>query len=175
MAEKAQITSVEAIESFRAKLIEFLTQARPVLEETGNEVVRARVWLQDEQRVFWENQLRLRGRKLEEAKQELFNARLSQFNESTALHHMAVQRAQRAVQEAEAKLGVLKKWNHELENRTAPLLKQLEQLQGFLATDMTRAIAYLDRTLSTLDAYRSVAAPHHKSTAPEPAKTGGLK
>ena len=176
MAEKAQITSVEAIESFRAKLIEFLGQARPALEETANEMVRTRLWLQDDQRMFWENQLRLRGRKLEEAKQELFNARLSQFNESTALYHMAVQRAQRAVQEAETKLGVLKKWGHELENRAAPLLKQLEQLQGFLATDMARAIAYLDRTLSTLDAYhRAAPAPHDKSTAPEPAKTGGLK
>ena len=76
MAEKAQITSVEAIESFRAKLIVFLGQARPVLEEIGNEVVQTRLWLQNEQRTFWEHQLRLRGRRLEEAKQELFNAKV---------------------------------------------------------------------------------------------------
>jgi len=172
MADKAQITSVEAIESFRAKLIEFLGQARPVLDEIGNEVTRARLWLQDEQRLFWENQLRLRGRKLEEARQELFNARLSQFEEATALHHMAVQRAQRAVQEAEAKLGILKKWDRELENRAAPLMKQVGQLQGFIATDMARAAAYLDRTLTTLDAYRNVM-PGAKTPAPEPVKTEG--
>jgi hypothetical protein len=176
MADKAQITSVEAIESFRAKLIEFLGQTRPVLDEIGNEVTRARLWLQDDQRLFWEHELRLRGRRLEEAKQELFNARLSQFNESTALHQMAVQRTQRAVQEAEAKLGSLKKWGRELENRAAPLMKQVGQLQGFIASDMARAVAYLDRTLTALDAYRSAApAPSDKTAATEPAKTGEQK
>ena len=67
MAEKAQITSVEAIEAFRAKLIVFLGQARPVMDEVGNEMSRARFWLQEEQRRFWEQQLRLRARRLEEA------------------------------------------------------------------------------------------------------------
>lgn len=157
MSAQAQITSVEAIEAFRAKLIVFLAQARPVMEEAGNELARTRLWLQDEQRRFWEQQLRLRGRRLEEARQELLNAKLSQFHESTALHLMAVQRAQRAVAEAEAKLGLLKKWDRELEDRAAPLMKQAEQLQGFLATDMARAIAYLDQALRALDAYRSVA------------------
>jgi hypothetical protein len=82
-----------------------------------------------------------------------------------------VQRTQRAVQEAEARRGVLKKWDRELENRAAPLMKQMEQLQGFLATDMTRAVAYLDRALKALDAYRDAASPHsEKSTPVEPAK-----
>src|SRR5271154_3028156 len=120
MAEKAQITSVEAIESFRADLIVFLGQARPALEEVGSEMTRMKLWLQDDRRVFWETELRKRSRKLEEAKQELFNATLSQLNEASALHHMAVQRGQRAVQEAEDKLKILKKWERELENHAAP-------------------------------------------------------
>jgi len=173
MTGQAQITSVEAIESFRAKLIVFLGQARPVLEEIGNEVVQTRLWLQNEQRTFWEQQLRMRGRRLEEAKQELFNAKLSQFHESTALHLMAVQRTQRAVQEAEAKLIVLKKWDRELDNRVAPLMKPVETLHGFVVTDMARAVAYLDRTLRALEAYRSVATAHGNVTASTgPAKTG---
>jgi len=172
MADKAQITSVEAIESFRAKLIVFLGQARPVLEEVGNEMSRTQRWLEDEQRRHWEQELRRRGQRLEEAKQELFTATLSNLHESTALHHMAVQRAQRAVQEAEAKLAVLKKWGRELENRAAPLLKQAEQLHGFLFTDMARAVAYLDQVLKALDAYRNVALPRsEKPAAVEPAKT----
>ena len=176
MTGQAQITSVEAIESFRAKLIVFLTQARSVLDEAANELSRTRLWLQNDQRTFWEHELRLRGRRLEEAKQELFNAKLSQFNESTALHLMAVQRVQRAVQEAEARLGALKRWDRELENRAAPLMKQTEQLQGFLATDMTRAVAYLDQALKALDAYRNVASPRtEKSAAVEPAKPGEMK
>ena len=90
MVEKAQITSVEAIESFRADLIVFLGQARPALEEVSSEMARMRLWLQDDRRVFWEMELRKRGRKLEEAKQELFNATLSQLQEASALHHICL-------------------------------------------------------------------------------------
>jgi len=165
MADTAQITSVEAIESFRARLIVYLGQARPAMDEISNELSRTRLWLQNEQRAVWERELRRRARKLEEAKQELFNATLSKFHETIALHHMAVQRTQREVQEAEAKLVVLKRWDRELESRTAPLTKQTEQLQGFLATDMIRAVTYLDQMLTTLDAYHNAASPRHEPAA----------
>jgi len=172
MPEKAQITSVEAIESFRAQLIVFLGQSRPVLEEAGNEMSRTRLWLQNEQRMFWENELRRRERRLEEAKQELFNAKVSSLPTGTAaLLQMTVQRAQRALHEAEAKLKLLKRWDNELDNRAAPLMKQIGQLHGFLATDMTRAVAYLDQILRTLDAYRNVGTSRGETTvAAEPEK-----
>src|SRR5271170_5206620 len=122
MTGQAQITSVVAIESFRGKLIVFLSQARSVLDEAANELVRTRLWLQNDQRSHWDHEMRVRGRKLEEAKQELFNAKLSQFQESTGLQLMSVQRAQRAVQDAEEHFKALKKWDRELENRAAPLM-----------------------------------------------------
>jgi len=159
MAGRAQVTSVEAVESFRASLIVFLKSARAALEEASDEILRARSWVQDDRRLHWEREMRLRGRKLEEARAELFSARLSQFQNSAALQLMAVQRTERAVREGEAKLSVIKKWSREMENRTDPLLKQLNQLQGFLTTDMGRAVAYLGQVVKTLEAYASVAAP----------------
>ena len=177
MPEKAQITSVEAIGSFRSQLIVFLGQARPVLEEVANEMSRTRLWLQNEQRMFWENELRRRERRLEEAKQELFNATISSLPTGTAaLLRMTVQRTQRAVHEAEAKMRLLKHWDNELDNRAAPLMKQIGQLHGFLATDMTRAVAYLDQILRTLDAYRNVGVSSGETTvAAEPEKTEDKK
>ena len=174
MAEQAQISSVEAIESFRAKLIEYLGQMRPTLGEIGNEVVRTRVWLEGEHRHHWERELRLRGRRLEEAKQELFNATMAQLNEAAALHQMAVTRAKRAVEEAQAKLVKLKKWSREIDNRAAPLMKQVDQLHGFVGIDMGKAIAYLDNILKTLEAYRNVRPTAHDGAAapaPAPAET----
>jgi len=142
---------------------------RPALGEVGGEVVRTRVWLTGEHRLYWEHELRLRSRRLEEAKQELFNATLSQMNESAALHRMAVQRAQNAVREAEEKLKRLKKWSRELENLTAPLMKQVDQLYGFLATDMARGVIQLEQLLKTLEAYRNVSVSH--SAAPASTET----
>jgi hypothetical protein len=156
MAENANITSIDAIVAFRAALIIFLTKARPLLEETSGEIIRMRQWLENDQRRHWETQNRKRGRKLEEARAELFNATLSKLQEASSLHYMAVQRAQRAVQESEAKAGVVKKWSRDLEERSGPLVKQTEQFQTFLATDMPRAIAYLDQVIRALEAYASV-------------------
>jgi type I site-specific restriction-modification system R (restriction) subunit len=156
MAEQAQVTSVEAIEAFRAELILFLSKVRPVLEEVSDEVMRLQAWLQNDQRRFWESERRKRGLKLEEAKQELFNAALSHLQEATALQHMAVQRAQRAVRDAEEKLDTIKKWERGLEDRTAPLVKQIEEFHGFLITDMGKAIAQLVQIVKTLDAYAKV-------------------
>jgi len=156
MAETANITSFDAIEAFRAGMIVYLGKARPLLEEVSGEIIRMRQWLEDDQRRHWENQLRLRSRKLEEARAELFNATLSKLSTTTSLHQMAVQRADRAVRESEAKLKMVRKWNRELENRTGALVKQIEQFQAYLATDVRQAIAYLDRVMEALEAYANV-------------------
>ena len=159
MPGQAQISSIEAIEAFRADLIVFLDQMRPVLDEVGGEVVRMRFWLQNEGRDFLESQLRRRRRKLEEAQAELFNARLSTLHDSSPLQHMQAQKAQRAVEEMEHKLAALKKWDRELENLTEPLLKQVGQLQGYLSTDMARGVAALTQVMQALEAYRKVTSP----------------
>ena len=157
MSGQAQVTSVEAIASFRAELVVYLAQMRPVLDEVTSEVLHTRSWLQDDRRRYWQQELRVRGRRLEEARQELFNVSLSRMNEASSFQQMAVQRTQRDLRAVEDKLAVLKKWEHELDDRSAPLVKQMEQLHGFLTVEMTRAIAYLDQALTALDAYKSVA------------------
>ena len=166
MAEQAQVTSVEAIESFRASLILFLSKVRPTLEEVGDEVMRLQAWLQNDQRRYWESEFRKRGLKLEEAKQELFNAALSHLQQATALQHMAVQRAQRAVHDAEDKLHTVKKWERALEDRTAPLVKQIEEFQGFLTVEMGRAVAQLVQIVKALDAYTKVAGAAREGAPP---------
>jgi len=159
MAGQAKITSVEAIELFRAALIVFTSQARPALEEISSEMTRTRLWLENDQRRFWENERRVRSKKLEQAQQELFTARLSDFQETTSLLQMTVNRAQRTVRDAEEKLARLKKWDRELENRSAPLLKEVEQLHSFLTAEMPKAVAYLSQVVRSLDAYTDAGAP----------------
>ena len=168
MAQPAQVTSVEAIEAFRASLIVYLTKAKPVLEEVSAEVARTRAWVQIDQRLHWENQLRVRTRKLEETQAELFNARLSQFKPNTALQFMNMQRAQAAVKTVEEKLAVIKKWDQQMENRTDPLVKQIEQLQLFLGIEMARAVAYLEQVVKTLDAYTHTLPPAGGGTSEPP-------
>jgi hypothetical protein len=166
MAERAQVTSVDAIEAFRANLIVYLSKARPTLEEAASEVMRTRVWLENEQRNYWEKELRLRKRELERTQAELFSARLSKLQQATGVQEMAFHRAQRAIREAEAKIAVLKKWTRELENQSEPLVKLVDQLHGFVTTDMVKAVAYLAQVVQTLEAYAGIAVPGAAAAAP---------
>ena len=173
MAERAQVTSVDAVELFRADLLVYLSRTRAVLEEAADEVLRTRLWVQNDQRRIWEEELRRRARKLEEARAELFSARLSQFHGSSTLQMMAVQRAERAFQEAQDKIMALKKWGRELENLSDPLVKQVNQLHGFLITDMARAVAYLVQAIRALEAYADVVAPGGSAAPAAPAPPAG--
>jgi uncharacterized coiled-coil protein SlyX len=171
MTQQAKVSSVEAIESFRANLIVYLPKARGALEEITSEVLRLRLWLEGEQTNHWDKQLRVRSREMERAQSELFGARLSRLQVPTAAQQMDVTRARRALREAEGKLQMLKRWRRELEHRTAPMVKQLEQLNDFVARDLVRAIAHLTELVKTLDAYRQSAAP----AAPPPASEAAGK
>jgi hypothetical protein len=171
MADRAHVTSVDAIELFRANLIAYLGKARPVLEDACDEVVRTRQWLQHDRRVYWENQLKRRRKILEEAEQTLFGARISNLREATSAETAAVTRARRALNEAEEKLRLVKRWTLEFDHRVQPLVKELEGLRTLMANDMPRAVAHLAQVIKTLDAYANVKPSGALDGAPGPAAT----
>ena len=80
---------------------------------------------------------------------------------------MAVQRARRALEEAEAKLKRVKLWNREFDSRVQPLAKQLEKLHTVLSLDMMQAAAYLNEAANTLAAYADIAPANAAPAAPQ--------
>jgi len=175
MAEKAHVSSSEAIEAFRASLIAYVGKTRPILEDGADEVSRTRQWLENDRRIHWENQLRRRTKTLEEAQQALFSSRLSNLRETTSAEQQAVNRAKRAVAEAEEKLKVVKRWTRDFDNHVDPLVKQLEGLRTMLANTMPKAAAYIVQTVKAIDAYVGVAPVGAASVAPTPEPSEGSK
>ena len=159
MPQRAHVTSFDAIETFRAHLINYVSKARPTLEEVSADVLRVKLWLQNEQRTHWEGQVRRRNKDLEEAQQALFSARISNLRDETAAEQLAYHRARRALDEALDKLRILKNWNREFDSRVDPLVKQMEKLHTLLAHDLTLAVAYLAEAVQTLDSYATMRAP----------------
>jgi hypothetical protein len=157
--ERAHVTAIDALEAFRSSLIVYLSKARPSLDEVQAEVVRTRIWLQDDQRTHWENESRRRTRALQEAQAALFSAKLSRFRESSSVEQLMVHRAKHSFDEAEDKLRVIKKWNRDYDHRVEPLLKQMEKLHSVLGHEMTLAIAYLTHAIDALHAYAEVPVP----------------
>ena len=159
MAEQAKVTSLDALESFRANLIVFMTTAHRCVDEAGDEVRRTRQWLQGEGRMHWEGEARRRKRVLDQAEADLYSARLSDLKDRTIVQEEAVRKAKRAMAEAEDKLRMLKKWNRDFDNSTDQLVKRLEGMRFFLDHDMPKALAYLVQAQRTLEGYAEASTP----------------
>ncbi len=167
MADQAKITSVDVLETFRASLIVFLTKARRSMDEVRDAVRRTRQWLEHDQKQHWESQLRLRRRALDQATQEFFSARLSEFTEKTGRQRV-MRKAKAAVEEAEEKLRATKQWNQNFDATADPLTKRLESLRQFLDEDMPKAVTYLSQAQRTLEDYAEVHVPVDVAAAPPP-------
>jgi hypothetical protein len=156
MPEQAHVTSIDAIEVFRAELIAYLSKTRPIVEDACDDVSRTREWLENDRRVYWENQARRRERILEDAQQALFSAKLSNLRDVRTAEQMAVLKARRLVEEAHGKLRKIRKWTREFDNKMQPLLKELEHLRSLLASDLPKAAVHLAQVIKTLEAYMRV-------------------
>jgi len=175
MADRAHVTSVEALDSFRSSLLVYLSKARPVLDEVSTDVQRTRNWLEVERRAFWEMQVKRRTEKLREAEQTLFGARLSNLREATDAEVAAVRRAKAAVEEAENKLRRIKLWCRDFDNRVEPLAKQLDQLRNLYTIEMPKAANHLSLIMAALADYAGLsptAGLGVSSTAPEAGDAG---
>jgi hypothetical protein len=177
MADRAHVTSTEAIDQFKGNLVVYVSKAKLLLENACDEVFRMRTWLQSEQRMFWENQVRRRQKILENAQQALFSAGMAKLREPTAAERTAVSRAKRALTEAEDKLRLVKQWSREFDNRIEPQVRQLETLRTMLSNDMPKAVAHLVQVIRALEAYAGVAPPIASGAVEpleaEPAGEGG--
>ena len=165
MPERAKVSSIEALESFRTSLILYLEKATGALDEVNDDFLRTRLWLQNDRRIHWEREIRRRARELGERQQELFSARLAGLKEATQVQEMAVARAKRALNEAEARLNLVKQWNRQYESRVRPLAKDVDRLRDVLAGHMGKAVAYLTQVTRTLDAYADLAPPDTSAVA----------
>ena len=167
MADQAKVSSLDAIEAFRTSLVIFIEKAGKALDEVGDAVRRTRYWVQDEQRNHWLAERRRRERKLEQAEQELYSSRLSPLEDSGTEAQMLVRRARRALQEADEKLRVIKRWTRDYDSAVEPLARRLDTIQDLVATKYPKATAELAETLRILEDYAAV-----KPSSPTPPESG---
>jgi chromosome segregation ATPase len=167
MPERARVTSLEAIEDFRAKLIIYRDKAGRVLDEVNDDVMRTRLWLQTERPAHWQNQIRRLTRELEQRQQELFSAQLSGLRDSSYAQQAAVQQARRGIHQAEEKLKTTRQWHRHYDQRVEPLGRQVEKLRHTLGHDLGQAVAWLNEMTKTLSEYAELS-PGTASATPAP-------
>lgn len=173
MPERAKVTSLEAIEGFRAKLIVYREKAGRALDETADNITRTRLWLETDRPAYWQNHIRRLSRELEQAQQELFSARLSELRDASINQQVAVQKLRRAIRAAEDKTKTVKQWQRQYDTRVEMPARQAEKLRHFLEHDLGKAIAFLNETIKHIAAYTELSlsnaapAPTTATTAAE--------
>lgn len=175
MSEQVKVSSIDALEAFRADLIQYVEKARVALEDAEGEVRRTRTWLDVERTSYWTREMKLRVKQLEQAEAELYNANITRPKESHAFHKMAVLKAQRRLQEAEEKILVLKKWRQTFDNRVTPLLRQLDPMFFLVGRHLPKGIHALGESIKALQAYAEkgpIAKPASPTVTDAPAEGG---
>jgi len=165
MSNQARVSSIDALESFRSELIQYITKARVALEDMTSETRRTRDWLDNDRTNYWNAQIRRRTKLLEQAEQELYSANLTSPLASNALQKMAVQKAKRLVVEAEEKMRVIQEWRKRFDRLSNPPLRQLDPLFALLGQDLPRGVISLGETIKALQAYAEKPLP---PTSPPP-------
>jgi len=123
MSDQVRISSIDALEAFRADLIHYVEKARVALEDAASQVRRTRSWRDVDRTGYWTGQCKQRTQLLEPDKAELYNVTLTRPRESHSFQKMAVLKARRKLDEAEEKLRRVAHWRHVYENCTTPLLR----------------------------------------------------
>lgn len=172
MPDRAQVTSLEALEAFRARLIIYREKAGRVLDEISDEVVRTRLWLQTDRVTHWQGQIRRCHKELEMRQQELFSAQLSGLRDASYGQQHAVVRAKQKLREAEERLQRVKIWNRQFDQRVEAPARQVEKLRHTLQHDLGAAIAHLDALGKTLADYAALRPARPESPAPDSPPAG---
>jgi hypothetical protein len=175
MQDRAHITSIEAIESFRNALVAYREKACSALDEAGTAIQRFKDWLRHERKAYWQNEVRVRGQAFEEARQAWFASRLLE-QRTTGTREVAYKRARHALREAEEKLAVVKRWGQACDSQIDPLARQVDAMYKLLSSDVARSIAYLGQVAGTLGDYAGLTPRGSGGIAPVPGTgdaTGG--
>ena len=170
MPDQARVTSIEAIDAFRASLLLYLDKVRPAIDEVTADLRRTSLWLQTDRRLAWEQELRRCERDLDQAQQALLSARLSSLRDAATTEQAAVHRARRALERAREKNRRVKQWSRDFGPATESLVRQVAALDNFLAHDMVKAVARLTDILRQLETYSGLVPT---GSAPLPSSAAG--
>lgn len=165
---QAHLTSASALDSFRGQLIQYLERTTATLDELIGELRKTAFWL-EEQRTFWERQIKRRARALEDAQHAVFAAKLSKWNRKDTTS--AVLRARRALREAEEKLRCVRIWQARYQKEIEPLMREIEKLRTFLTQDLKKGVSRLTRIRRRLDAYVTTHENHENHENHEDSKS----
>lgn len=165
-AERADVRSIDAIDRFRASLVEFIDGGRNALTEAECDIEKTIGWLERERSPHWARQIRKRQELVSRAKSELYrkqtqssakDSRPSVIDEKRALR-----RAIERFEEAQRRKLATKRWIRSLQRELALYKGNVSSLSATLDRDLPHAVGLLKKMTENLDLYLALAPPDLK-------------
>jgi hypothetical protein len=160
MAEGARIYSTDALMIFRAAMIKFAESGNVALSSADSDINRVLGWLERDQTVYWDGQVRKRHvivLQWEDAvRQKRLYKNVDGTTKSAVDEQKALQHAKRAEEEAIQKTVAVKKAVQLLRKESMMFKGRVQRLATALQSDIPTAVHSLDNMMSHIDAYLQV-------------------
>ena len=167
----AKVEDLDAIKAFKRAIVKFAEAANVALADAEGEMNRALMWLEGEQRAYWEGQLRKRADLVERAKEAVRMKKI--FKDSTGRQQSAVDEekklkvAIRRFEEAGEKVAAVKKHTAKLRKEILMYKGHVQRFATCVHNDLPMASAQLDGLLDRLQKYVALDVPESvRSSAP---------
>jgi hypothetical protein len=168
MSEQVRVEDSEVFNVLRIALIKFAQAADSALSNAETQVSRTHFWLDGEQTTYWQNQFRARAEAVTKAKDAVRQKKLykdaSGRTPSAVEEEKALQKCMAALEEAQRKLELIRKWKPRLEKENDSFRGGVSRLRKDLEDDIPRAVALLERLAMSVEQYAQIEAP----AAPQP-------
>ena len=158
MSDKvAKVEDLDAIKSLKRAIWKFAEAANVALGDAEGEMNRAVMWLEGEQRAYWEGQVRKRHDLVERAREAVRMKKI--FKDSTGRQQSAIDEekalkvAQKRLEEAEQKVVAVKKHTAKLRKEILLYKGHVQRFATAVQNDLPMASAQLDGLLDRLQKY----------------------
>src|ERR1700733_9686693 len=123
---EAKIENIEVLSTFKIALVKFQEHANSALGDAESDVNRTIQWLESEQQMYWQTQIRRRQEEMTRAEEALRQKKI--FRDSSGAIPSAVEeqkmvtKCRQKLEEAQHKLAAVKMWSKRL-NKELTLYK----------------------------------------------------
>lgn len=157
MGEQVKVADIATIERFRSSYGMAVEAFSLALQDAESDVERTILWLESEIGPYWQSQLRKAQEQVVFCKSALFRKQeiksTPEARPSVVDERKALERAQRRLEHAEAKLRQSKRWAIELPRQAIVFKGALSPMQALLDRDVPHAAAMLRRMSEHLEEY----------------------
>ena len=155
MPESANVRSLDALQEFRAALIEFIDMAKRAVSTGESEVNHIQTWVGHTQLMHWRHQIRRGEEKLAQAKSELFRATISQPDNPRGPTDQIrlVRRRKEEIAFAKRKLLTTQHWSRVIEHENHEYRSAMSPLTASLDGELKKAVVKIDNAITTIELY----------------------